>query len=282
MKKHTIADLQKLKQEKNPFVALTAYDYPTAKIINKLNIPLILVGDSASMVVYGYKDTTPICMDELLLVTRAVERGINTSLIVGDMPFMSYQPSVEEAVKNAGRFIKEGKVDAVKLEGGREYVNQVKAIITAGIPVIGHVGLKPQSVLIESGYKIQGKNSQSALNIYKDAIALQDAGVFALVLEGVPSELAEIITQTLKIPTIGIGAGKNCDGQIQVLHDLLGFFGPEVPKHAKTYLNLQDDLKNSINAYISDVENNIFPNKNNFITMNKNELKDLKIKIENL
>ena len=282
MKKHTIADLQKLKQEKKPFVALTAYDYPTAKIINKLNIPLILVGDSASMVVYGYKDTTPICMDELLLVTRAVERGINTSLIVGDMPFMSYQPSVEEAVKNAGRFIKEGKVDAVKLEGGREYINQVKAIITAGIPVIGHVGLKPQSVLIESGYKIQGKNSQSALNIYKDAIALQDAGVFALVLEGVPSELAEIITQTLKIPTIGIGAGKNCDGQIQVLHDLLGFFGPEVPKHAKTYLNLQDDLKNSINAYISDVENNIFPNKNNFITMNKNELKDLKIKIENL
>ena len=195
---------------------------------------------------------------------------------------MSYQPSVEEAVKNAGRFIKEGKVDAVKLEGGREYINQVKAIITAGIPVIGHVGLKPQSVLIESGYKIQGKNSQSALNIYKDAIALQDAGVFSLVLEGVPSELAEIITQTLKIPTIGIGAGKNCDGQIQVLHDLLGFFGPEVPKHAKTYLNLQDDLKNSINAYISDVENNIFPNKNNFITMNKNELKDLKIKIENL
>lgn len=282
MKKHTIADLQKLKQEKNPFVALTAYDYPTAKIINKLNIPLILVGDSASMVVYGYKDTTPICMDELLLVTRAVERGINTSLIVGDMPFMSYQPSVEEAVKNAGRFIKEGKVDAVKLEGGREYINQVKAIITAGIPVIGHVGLKPQSVLIESGYKIQGKNSQSALNIYKDAIALQNAGVFALVLEGVPSELAEIITQTLKIPTIGIGAGKNCDGQIQVLHDLLGFFGPEVPKHAKTYLNLQDDLKNSINAYISDVENNIFPNENNFITMNKNELKDLKIKIENL
>ena len=282
MKKHTIADLQKLKQEKKPFVALTAYDYPTAKIINKLNIPLILVGDSASMVVYGYKDTTPICMDELLLITRAVERGINTSLIVGDMPFMSYQPSVEEAVKNAGRFIKEGKVDAVKLEGGREYINQVKAIITAGIPAIGHIGLKPQSVLIESGYKIQGKNSHSALNIYKDAIALQGAGVFALVLEGVPSELAEIITRTLKIPTIGIGAGKNCDGQIQVLHDLIGFFGPEVPKHAKTYLNLQDDLKNSINAYISDVENNVFPNKNNFITMNKNELKDLKIKIENL
>mgnify|MGYP001348130325 FL=1 len=282
MKNYTIADIQKLKQEEKSFVTLTAYDYPTAKIINKLNIPLILVGDSASMVVYGYKDTTPICMDEILLITRAVKRGIDTSLIVGDMPFMSYQPSIEEAIKNAGRFIKEGQVDAVKLEGGREYINQVKAIITAGIPVIGHVGLKPQSVLIESGYKIQGKSSDSALNIYKDAIALQDAGVFALVLEGVPSELAEIITQTLKIPTIGIGAGKNCDGQIQVLHDLIGFFGPEVPKHAKAYLNLQDHLKNSINTYISDVENNIFPNENNFIKMNKNELKDLKIKIENL
>lgn len=282
MKNYTIADIQKLKQEEKSFVTLTAYDYPTAKIINKLNIPLILVGDSASMVVYGYKDTTPICMDEILLITRAVKRGIDASLIVGDMPFMSYQPSIEEAIKNAGRFIKEGQVDAVKLEGGREYINQVKAIITAGIPVIGHVGLKPQSVLIESGYKIQGKSSDSALNIYKDAIALQDAGVFALVLEGVPSDLAEIITQTLKIPTIGIGAGKNCDGQIQVLHDLIGFFGPEVPKHAKAYLNLQDHLKNSINTYISDVENNIFPNENNFIKMNKNELKDLKIKIENL
>lgn len=282
MKKYSIADIKKLKKGKKPFVTLTAYDYPTAKIINKLNIPLILVGDSASMVVYGYKDTTPICMDEILLVTKAVERGINTSLIVGDMPFMSYQPSVEEAIKNAGRFIKEGQVDAVKLEGGREYINQVKAIVTAGIPVMGHVGLKPQSVLIESGYKIQGKNSDSALNIYKDAIALQAAGVFALVLEGVPSELAEIITQTLKIPTIGIGAGKNCDGQIQVLHDLIGFFGPEIPKHAKAYLNLQVDLKNSINAYISDVENNIFPNENNFIRMNNNELKSLKIKIENL
>ena len=282
MKNYTIADIQKLKQEEKSFVTLTAYDYPTAKIINKLNIPLILVGDSASMVVYGYKDTTPICMDEILLITRAVKRGIDTSLIVGDMPFMSYQPSIEEAIKNAGRFIKEGQVDAVKLEGGREYINQVKAIITAGIPVIGHVGLKPQSVLIESGYKIQGKSSDSALNIYKDAIALQDAGVFALVLEGVPSDLAEIITQTLKIPTIGIGAGKNCDGQIQVLHDLIGFFGPEIPKHAKAYLNLQDHLKNSINTYISDVENNIFPNENNFIRMNNNELKSLKIKIENL
>ena len=282
MKKYRIVDIQKLKQEEKSFVTLTAYDYPTAKIINKLNIPLILVGDSASMVVYGYKDTTPICMDEILLITRAVKRGIDTSLIVGDMPFMSYQPSIEEAIKNAGRFIKEGQVDAVKLEGGREYIDQVKAIITAGIPVIGHIGLKPQSVLIESGYKIQGKSADSALDIYKDAIALQDAGVFALVLEGVPSDLAEIITQTLKIPTIGIGAGKNCDGQIQVLHDLIGFFGPEVPKHSKAYLNLQDDLKNSINAYISDVENNIFPNENNFIRMNKNELKNLKNKIENL
>ncbi len=282
MKKYNIVEIQKLKKENKPFIALTAYDYPSAKIINDLDIPLVLVGDSASMVVYGYQDTTPIQMDEMLLISKAVERGINTSLIVGDMPFMSYQPSVQVAVENAGRFIKEGKVDAVKLEGGREYINQIKGIITAGIPVVGHIGLKPQSVLIESGYKIQGKTSSKALNIYKDAIALQEAGVFALVLEGVPQELAEIITQQIKIPTIGIGAGNKCDGQIQVLHDLMGFFGNNVPKHAKTYLNLQDEMKKSINQYKIDVENSLFPNEKNLTKMDETELKDLKRKIENL
>ena len=182
--KHTILDIQKLKKKSTPFATITAYDFPTAKIINQLNIPMVLVGDSASMVVFGYKDTTPIQMDEMLLISKAVARGIDTALLVGDMPFMSYQPSVEVAVKNAGRLIKEGKMDAVKLEGGREYVEQVSAIVTAGIPVMGHVGLKPQSVLIESGYKIQGKTADSALKIYKDALALANAGVFALVLEG--------------------------------------------------------------------------------------------------
>jgi len=282
MKKNNILDIQKLKNLNTPFATLTAYDFPSAKIINELNIPIVLVGDSASMVVYGYKDTTPIQMDEMLLITKAVARGINTALLVGDMPFMSYQPSVDVAVQNAGRLIKEGLMDAVKLEGGIEYIDQVSAIITAGIPVMGHIGLKPQSVLIESGYKIQGKTSDSALKIYQDALALADAGVFALVLEGIPEELAQIITQKIKIPTIGIGAGKFCDGQIQVLHDIIGLLGENVPKHANAYINSQKIIQDGISQYQSDVENNTFPNSNHSTKMDAQELTELKNKIENL
>ena len=282
MKKNNILDIQKLKNLNTPFATLTAYDFPSAKIINELNIPIVLVGDSASMVVYGYKDTTPIHMDEMLLITKAVARGISTALLVGDMPFMSYQPSVEVAVQNAGRLIKEGLMDAVKLEGGIEYIDQVSAIITAGIPVMGHIGLKPQSVLIESGYKIQGKTSDSALKIYQDALVLADAGVFALVLEGVPEELAQIITQKIKIPTIGIGAGKFCDGQIQVLHDIIGLLGENVPKHANAYINSQKIIQDGISQYQSDVENNTFPNSNHSTKMDAQELTELKNKIENL
>jgi len=282
MKKNNILDIQKLKNLNTPFATLTAYDFPSAKIINELNIPIVLVGDSASMVVYGYKDTTPIHMDEMLLITKAVARGISTALLVGDMPFMSYQPSVEVAVQNAGRLIKEGLMDAVKLEGGIEYIDQVSAIITAGIPVMGHIGLKPQSVLIESGYKIQGKTSDSALKIYQDALVLADAGVFALVLEGVPEELAQIITQKIKIPTIGIGAGKFCNGQIQVLHDIIGLLGENVPKHANAYINSQKIIQDGISQYQSDVENNTFPNSNHSTKMDAQELTELKNKIENL
>ncbi len=280
--KYTVLDIQKLKKKSNPFATITAYDFPTAKIINQLNIPMVLVGDSASMVVFGYKDTTPIQMDEMLLISKAVARGTDTALLVGDMPFMSYQPSVEVAVKNAGRLIKEGMMDAVKLEGGIEYIKQVAAIVAAGIPVMGHVGLKPQSVLIESGYKIQGKTADSALKIYKDALALANAGVFALVLEGVPEELAKIITQKIKVPTIGIGAGKYCDGQIQVLHDAIGLLGEIVPKHAKTYIDSQKMVLDGITKYKSEVENNTFPNNNHATKMDTKELNDLKNKIENL
>jgi 3-methyl-2-oxobutanoate hydroxymethyltransferase len=282
MKKNKILDIQKLKHLNTAFATLTAYDFPSAKIINQLNIPLVLVGDSASMVVYGYQDTTPIQMDEMLLIAKAVERGIDKALLVGDMPFMSYQPSIELAIKNAGRFIKEGHMDAIKLEGGIEYVEQISAIITAGIPVMGHIGLKPQSVLIESGYKVQGKTSAAALKIYQDALVLEKAGVFALVLESVPEELAQIITQKIKIPTIGIGAGKFCDGQIQVLHDIVGLLGTNVPKHANVYINTQDMMMGGIQQYQSEVENNNFPNNNNSTKMDEKELTDLKNKIENL
>ena len=280
--KNKISDIIKLKNQASPFSTLTAYDFPTAKIINSLDVPLVLIGDSASMVVYGYNNTTKISMDELLLVTKAVSRGIDKAILVGDMPFMSYQPSIEQAVNNAGRFIKEGKVEAVKLEGGVEYVDQIKEIIKAGIPVMGHIGLTPQSVLQESGYKIKGKTSNEALKIYQDALILEAAGVFAIVLEGVPEELAQIITEKLNIPTIGIGAGKYCDGQIQVLHDLVGFFGLKIPKHAKAYANIEKNIKDGIKQYQLDVNNKKFPKNQNITQMNPTELLELKKKIENL
>ena len=277
-----ISDIQKLKNSKTPFTTITAYDYPTAKIIDDLNIPLILVGDSASMVIYGYSDTTPITMNEMLLIAKAVRRGANNSLVVGDMPFMSYQPSSELAVKNAGRFVKEARMDAVKLEGGVEHIAQIKAIIKAGIPVMGHIGLKPQSVLVDSGYKIHGKTLNSALKIYHDALALEKAGVFSLVLEGVPEELAQLITKAVKIPTVGIGAGKFCDGQIQVIHDLIGLFGDRVPKHAKAYLDLKMLISQSLVDYKKDVANTKFPSKENTYNLDKGVLEKLKEAIANI
>ena len=277
-----ISDIQKLKNSKTPFTTITAYDYPTAKIIDDLDIPLILVGDSASMVIYGYSDTTPITMNEMLLIAKAVRRGTHNSLVVGDMPFMSYQPSSELAVKNAGRFVKEARMDAVKLEGGVEHITQIKAIIKAGIPVMGHIGLKPQSVLVDSGYKIHGKTLNSALKIYHDALALERAGVFSLVLEGVPEELAQLITKAVKIPTVGIGAGKFCDGQIQVIHDLIGLFGDEVPKHAKAYLDLKMLISQSLVNYKKDVASTKFPSKENTYNLDKGVLKKLKEAIANI
>ena len=276
-----ISDIQKLKKSSSKFATITAYDFPTAKIINELDIPLVLVGDSASMVVYGYKDTTHIEMNEMLLIAKAVKRGVKKALVVGDMPFMSYQPSVEIAVKNAGRFIKEASLDAVKLEGGVEYVEQIKEIIKAGIPVMGHIGLKPQSVLADSGYKIHGKTFEDAIKIFEDAITLEKAGVFAIVLECIPEDLARLITNTIKIPTVGIGAGGFCDGQIQVLHDLIGLYGADVPKHAKSYLNLKNVIKESLNQYKKDVKSGDFPSKKHVYKMDKSVLKKLKGAIEN-
>ena len=277
-----ISDIQKLKGSSSSFCTVTAYDYPTAKIIDEINIPLVLVGDSASMVVYGYNDTTQITMDEMILIAKAVRRGIKKSLLVGDMPFMSYQPSVEDAIKNAGRFIKEAQMDAIKLEGGIEYLPQIKSIIQAGVPVMGHIGLKPQSILADSGYKIHGKKFNDALKIYKDALELERAGVFALVLEGVPEELAQLITESLQIPTIGIGAGRYCDGQIQVLHDLIGLFGTQVPKHAKSYVDLKNIISKSLSTYQQEVLQRQMPSNAQIYNMNEKELEHLKKAIENL
>ncbi len=279
--KYKISDIQNLKNSKTPFCTITVYDYASSLIINELNIPLVLVGDSASMVMFGYENTTRISVNELLFLTKAVSRGINRALIVADLPFMSYQPSNSLAVENAGRFIKEGRADAVKLEGGIEYIDRVENIVKAGIPVMGHIGLKPQSVLQESGYKIKGKTFESAKEIYRDAIALEKAGAFSVVLECVPVELADIITSKLKIPTIGIGAGAGCDGQIQVFHDLIGSFKKSSPKHAKKYLNIERSIAAAIENYIKDVRDRIFPNQSNYVAMHKNTLAELKKALEN-
>ena len=254
MKKITIRDIQKLKGNDTPFATITAYDYVSARNADAVDIPLVLVGDSAAMVVYGMESTIPISMDELIFLVQAVFRGTEKALVVADMPFMSYQPSVEDAVRNAGRFVKEGGAGAVKLEGGTACISQIKAIIDAGIPVMGHVGLLPQSFHLSSGYRIQGKTKFEAEKIYEDALVVQESGAFSVVLEGIPADLAERITETLEIPTIGIGAGPKCDGQIQVYHDILGLSKNPPPKHARKYHALYSAILRAIRQYKKDVE----------------------------
>jgi len=227
----------------------------------------LLVGDSAAMVVYGMDTTIPISMEEMIFLVRAVCRGTNKSLVVADMPFMSYQASVEDAVRNAGRFVKEGGAEAVKLEGGRAYTAQIKAIIDAGIPVMGHVGLLPQSYHLSSGYRIQGKTKLEAEKILTDAMAIQDSGSFSVVLEGIPANLADKITQKLDIPTIGIGAGPYCDGQIQVYHDIMGLYGEMIPRHCKRYGNLENQIQNMLMEYKRDVETKKFPTQEHYTTI---------------
>ena len=266
MNKITIRDIQKLKGGDTPFATITAYDYVSARNADAVDIPLLLVGDSAAMVVYGMENTIPISMDELIFLVRAVCRGTKKALVVADMPFMSYQASVGDAVRNAGRFVKEGGACAIKLEGGTPYTAQIRAIIDAGIPVMGHVGLLPQSYNLSSGYRIQGKSKLEAKKIIEDAAAVQESGAFAVVLEGIPANLAERITKLLDIPTIGIGAGPFCDGQIQVYHDILGLYGDFSPKHAKRYGNFGVEIQKKLAEYKNEVEGKTFPTKEHFIT----------------
>lgn len=254
MKKITIQDIQEFKTANRPFSTITAYDYISAQIINEAEIPIILVGDSASMMIYGYDTTIPISMDEMLLIVKAVSRGNKKSLIVADMPFLSYQPSIEETIKNAGKLIKQGSAHAVKLEGGQHMLQNIKSLVNNGIPVMGHVGLTPQSYHQMSGYKIQGKTTDDATKIVNDAIAVQEAGAFSIVLECIPENLASQITQTLTIPTIGIGSGNTCDGQIQVFHDVVGLQKGNPPKHAMQGGNLYDDTLKIIQNYKSKIE----------------------------
>ena len=269
MSKYSINTIQKFKVDNKKFATLTAYDYTSAKLLDNAGIPLILVGDSASMVMYGYDTTIPITMDEMILVVSAVSRGAKNALVVADMPFMSYQTSIEKALENAGKFIKKSGAGAIKLEGGAEAVDAIKSIVDIGIPVMAHIGLTPQSFHQMSGYKIQGKSRKAAEKILSDAIAVEKAGAFAVVLEGIPAELSKKITETISIPTIGIGAGPYCDGQIQVFHDILGLFDTFVPKHAKQFANISELISSAVASYKNDVASGNFPSESHYVSIDK-------------
>ena len=259
MPKTTILDIYKKKAEGKKITMLTAYDYPTAQIVDQAGIDMILVGDSLGMVVQGVSSTLPVTMDEMIYHTKMVSRGTQSAMVVGDMPFLSYQTHKAEAVRNAGRFLKEAGAEAVKLEGGTQMAEAIRAIVAAGIPVVAHIGLTPQYVHALGGFKVQGKDDAAREKILADARAVQDAGAFAVVLEAIPAHLAREIHEMLHIPTIGIGAGIECDGQVLVLHDLLGLFDRFTPKFVKKYANLKELAIKAVKEYKQDVETGSFP-----------------------
>ena len=258
-KKATTVSLKEKKEKGEKIVALTAYDYMTARILNAAGIDLILVGDSLAMVVLGYENTVPVTMEEMLHHIRAVKRGNDSALLIGDMPFMSYQESIPEAIRNAGRFIKEGGAEAVKLEGGEEIAEKIEALVEVGIPVLGHIGLTPQSIHKIGGYKVQGKGNAQAKKLLEDAESLEESGAFALVLECIPKDLAKKITRRLSIPTLGIGAGPFCDGQILVSHDLLGLYDGFKPRFVRHYAELNKEMQQAFSHFRDDVKNGKFP-----------------------
>lgn len=272
----TVTRIKEMKQKGDKIAMLTAYDYATAKIIDQAGIPLILVGDSLGMVVLGYESTIPVTVDEMLHHTKAVVRGVKKAMVIGDMPFMSYHLSVDDALRNAARFVQEGGAQAVKLEGGVTVADKVKRIVDCGIPVVGHIGLTPQSVHQLGGYKVQGRTREAAERLLKDAVALEQAGAFAIVLETVPSPLAGLITQKVSIPTIGIGAGRGCDGQVQVVSDLLGLFTDFVPKHSKQYARLADIMSNAFSQYLKEVQDSSFPTEEHSFSMDESILDKLR------
>lgn len=274
-KKITPSVLRQKKERGEPISMLTGYDYPTALALDQAGIDAILVGDSLGMVVLGYENTLPVTMEEMLHHCRAVARSTASALLIGDMPFMSYQISTEEAVRNAGRFLQVGGMQAVKLEGGRERLDSIRAIISAGIPVMGHLGLTPQSINILGGFRTQGRTAITAKCLFEDALLLEEAGCFSLVLESVPARLAEMISKRITIPTIGIGAGAGCDGQVLVTHDLLGLFGRFTPKFVRKYADLNTVMQNAFTAYISDVQDHRFPAREETVEMPEEEWESL-------
>ena len=270
-KKITIHTLQKKKEKNNPITMVTAYDYSSAVLVDEADMDVILVGDSLAMVMLGLDSTVSITMDEMLHHCKAVSRGAKTAFLVGDMPFMSYQPSRSEAIRNAGRFLKEAGMDAVKLEGGSEVADTIRAIVDAGVPVMGHIGLTPQTVSQLGGYKVQGKTAVSAQTLLDDALVLEEAGCFSIVLEAVPPAVATAISKRLSVPTIGIGAGAGCDGQVLVYHDMLGLFNKYMPKFVKEYARVGDLIHDALVNYRQDVVNRDFPAEEHTYSMKQEE-----------
>jgi 3-methyl-2-oxobutanoate hydroxymethyltransferase len=276
IKKVMIPDLMKMKEEGRKITMITAYSYPQARIVDEAGIDIILVGDSLGMVELGYRDTVPVTMEEMLHHTRAVVRGTRRAHVVGDMPFMSYNISIEQAITNAGILYKDGGADSIKLEGGREMARVVEAIYRAGIPVFGHIGLTPQTAALLGGFKVQGKSLDAAKKMVEDAVALEQAGAFALILEAIPQQVAAIITERVKIPTVGIGGGLHCDGQVLVLHDMLGLFKRFTPKFVKVYANLYDTQVAAVKEFIADVQGERFPAEEHSFNMKAEAVAELR------
>ncbi len=279
-KKVSILDLQNKKEKGEKITYVTAYDYPTAVLVEESGLDMILVGDSLAMVVLGYESTVPVTMEVMLHHCKAVARGARHPLLVGDMPFMSYQVSIPQAVENAGRFLKEANMDVVKLEGGKERAEVVRAIVDAGIPVQGHIGLTPQTISKLGGFRVQGKSVDAGISLIEDAIALEQAGCFSIVVEGVPEKVAQMITERLTIPTIGIGAGKYCDGQVLVIHDMLGMFDRFVPKFVKKYANYHDTGVAGLRQYAEEVKNLSFPAPEHCYPMSDEVAEALRAEVE--
>ncbi len=277
-RKITQCVLREMKKKGEKIAAITSYDYLSTKLIDEVGVDLILVGDSLGMVELGYESTLPVTMDEVIHHLKAVTRARPNAFVVGDMPFMSYQASVEDAIRNAGRFVKEGRAEGVKLEGGMRNADAIKGIVRASIPVVGHLGLTPQSLLQFGGYKIQGKDNLSAEKLIEDAECLENAGCCSIVIEGVPWEVAREITETVSIPTIGIGAGEYCDGQILVMQDMLGIYENPLPKFVKMYDQIGDRIKKAVSEYIKEVKEGTFPELKHSYSIKKKKKKNGKDK----
>jgi 3-methyl-2-oxobutanoate hydroxymethyltransferase len=275
MRKVTIRDIAEMKVRGEKIPMVTAYDYTTARLVDQAGIPMVLVGDSLGMVVLGYDSTIPVTMEDMLHHVKAVARGAKQCLIVGDMPFMTYQIDASQALTNAARLIQEGGAHTVKLEGGEKVAETVRRIVDAGIPVMGHLGLTPQSVHAFGGYRVRGRKRKEAVRLLRDAHALEEAGAYAVVLELVPTSLARLVSERLKIPTIGIGAGAGCDGQVQVLHDMLGLFTDFVPKHAKQYALLAEAIREALTRYAHEVKGGSFPTEEHGFAMDEAVLEEL-------